>query len=385
MNATLLTFKNLGRNKRRTLLTLLAIALPLFVFTIARSLKDVVADFLAATDRNMRVAVHQKITFTTYLPQRMRAEIEDMAPEGYIDAICRTSWFGGRVEGKQSSFVSMAVDRDTFARVYSEFHMTPEQQQRFLDERRAAVVAQSLANQMNWKENDRIELIGSLPPYPKIEFIVAAVVKDISGPWLYFALDYYDEIIQKESGNPAGIHNFWLKCSSPQARQWALSEIDKRYANTEFETRTEMESTFLEAFTRSGGDWVGMAWTVGQLTVLVAIMAAFNTMSMAFRERTRELAVMRALGFSATRVVGMVLSEGLLLGLVGGLIAVGPLYLALRLWQPDIPELPGGIRISDNTALLAMAVALACGVLAALVPAFLAGRLKVAAALRKVV
>lgn len=385
MTAATLIRKNLGRNRRRTILTILAIALPMLVFTLARSFVDVVDRFLAASDKKMRVAVHQKLTYTTYLPQRIKGEILSLAPPGYITAICATSWFGGRIEGAQITFPSMAVDRDAFPIVYSEWHMTPDQIEAFKSERRGAIIGPALAKRMNWKVGDHVTLVGSIPPYPKMEFIIAAIIEDMSAPWFYFGLDYYNEVYEQMAGRPVGVNNFWLKCSSPEARQWALHEIDKHFANTNYETRTEMESTFMAAFARSGGDWVGMVWTVGRLIVLVAIMVAFNTMSMAFRERTSEIAVMRALGFSAGRIVRMVLAEGVLLGLLGGLLAVGPVYLILTTIPIRVPTVPGQVRIAESTLLLAVAISLVCGLLAALVPAVLAARLRVTTALRKVV
>lgn len=384
MNDFLLILKNLTRNRLRTLLTVVAIALPMFVFTVARSLTDAVREFLALSDMNNRVAVHQKLTFTAYIPQRVRAEIEGMAPEGYLKAACRTTWFGGSVEGSKDGFPNMGVDRDTFHLVYNEYEMTEEEIERFRSERRGAVIAKMLADQMNWKVGDRVTLKGAIPPYPVVELVVVAVVSKIPAPWLYFGLDYYDEEYQKATDSPIGVNNVWLKLNSPQAREWALTEIDKRFKNTEYETRTELESTFFESFTKAGGDWIGLVWTVGRLIVLVAVMVAFNTMSMAFRERTRELAVLRALGFPAGRIARMVMSEGFLLGLLGGLVAVGPIYALTQLMTIELPGLPR-ILITTSTAVLALAVALACGLLAAALPAWSAGRLQVATALRKVV
>lgn len=385
MTAATLVFKNLGRNKLRTGLTIAAIAMPLFVFTVARSFVDVFNAFLVESDKQMRVAVHQKLTYTSSLPQRLREEIESIAPPGYLQGVCRTSWFGGRIANEQATFPSMAVDRDTFPMVYSQFEMTDQEIERFRQERRGAVIGPLLAKQRNWKVGDRVTLMGGLPPFPEMEFVIAAIPPELNAPWFYFGLDYYDEVVQKLTDNPVGVHNFWLKCNSPQARQWALTAIDKHFANTDHETRTEMESTFMAAFARSGGDWVGLVWTVGQLIVLVAVAVAFNTMSMAFRERTRELAVMRALGFPAGRIVGMVLAEGLLLGVIGGAIAVLPIYLVTASGSLNIPGVPASIRITETTAGIALAAALACGLAAAVMPAVMAGRLAVAPALRKVV
>lgn len=385
MTSVTLTFKNLTRNRLRTALTIAAIALPLFVFTVARSFVDIVNQTLADSNRQMRVAVHQKLTYTAQLPQRVRKEIEDLAPPGYITAICGTTWFGGHVENTQATFPSMAVHRDTFPAVYSEFGMTPEEIERFTNERRGAVVSPALANRMNWKLGDRVTLVGGIPPFPKMEFVIVAIPQRLDSPWFYFGFDYYHETFEKLTGRPLGVNNFWLKCSSDQARQWALTAIDKHYENSESETRAEMESTFFASFISSGGDWVGLIWSVGRLIVLVAVAVAFNTMSMAFRDRTREIAVMRAVGFPASRIIQMVLFEGAVLGLLGGAIAVVPIYAVTRLTSIEIPGLRGSVHIAGETAFMAISVAVACGLVAALLPAVMAGRLRVAPALRKVV
>lgn len=386
MTRTTVLIKNLTRNRLRTTLTVLAIALPMFVFTMARTFVDQVNRFLSESDLKLRVAVHQKLSFTAPLPQRIRDEIAEIAPPGYITAVCRATWFGGRIPGQQEPFHSMAVDRDTFAAVYPEYAISPEEIARFQQERRGAIIGRALADRHNWKVGDRVTLVGSLPPNPEMEFVIVAIPPKFTNPWFYFGLDYYDETMRKLTGEPVGVNNFWLKCASPEGRQWALTEVDKHFANSENETRSEMESTFVAQFMKSGGDWVELTWNIGRLIVLVAVAVAFNTMSMSFRERTREIAVLRTLGFSAGRIVRMVLAEGVLLGLIGGLLAVVPVYAITHLANIRLPRMGGGaLQIPEQTALIALAVACTCGLLAALVPAVLAGRLKVAAALRKVV
>ncbi len=385
MTTATLTVKNLGRNRLRSLLTVAGIALPMLAFTMARSFVDGYNRFLQASDNNLRVAVHQKLTFTTWLPQRMREDIEAIAPPGYLTAVCRAAWFGGKLEDSQVRFASLGFDRDTFPQTYSEFAMTPEEIEAFTRERRGAVVGPALAKKLNWKIGDRVTLTGGLPPFPKVEFVIAAIPAKMDREMLCFAFDYYNEVVQEATGEPIGVNNFWVKCGSPQARAWALEAIDKHFSNTDHETRTEMESTFIASFVQSGGDWVGLVWTVGRLIVLVAVAVAFNTMSQAFRERTRELAVMRALGFSGGYIVRMVLLEGVILGLIGGVIGVLPLYALTHLMEIRLPEVPIPVLIAHATMAMALGTALICGVLAALAPAVMAGRLRVATALRKVV
>lgn len=385
MRLSSLTFKNLTRNKLRTALTVMAIALPLMIFTVARSGVQLFQQILADSDRNLRVTVHHKLNFTLPLPERLRGDIETLAPPGTITAVCRSTWFGGRVEGEQTiSFASFGVDRDTFPIVYSEFGMTAEDLEAFSRERRGAIIHPRVAARMNWKIGDRIELVGMIPPNPRMEFIIVAIPKDMPFEALYMARDYYSEVWRQLTDSPLWVNHFWLKCAGPQAREWALSTIDKSFANSEHETRSEMESTFVEGITKSRGDWTGMVWMVGQIVILVAVAVAFNTISTGFRERVREYALLRALGFQRGRIVRMILAEGLLLGATGGLLAVVP--AAALTWMFDIsPPRMGPVRIPPETILMTLAAATGCGLLAAVLPACLAGRLAVAASLRKVV
>lgn len=377
--------KNLGRNRRRTALTVAAIAMPIFAFTFARTFVDLTQQFFEESDRKMRVAVHHKLTYTAALPERMRDEIEALAPPGYLNGVLRTAWFGGRVQDSKLPFPSFSADRDTFARVMSEFEMTPAEIEAFQRERRGAVIGKALADGMNWKVGDRITLRGGIPPFVEMEFIIVAIPRGLENAVVYFGHDYCNEVWLEETGRARGVNNFWLKCNSEEARTWALTAIDRHFANTEYETESEMESQFIASFTQSGGDWVGLVWTVGRMVVVVAVMVALNTMSMAFRERTQELAVMRAVGFSATRITFLVLIEGLILGVIGGLVAVLPPYLITNLVTVRVPGMGAAIEVPATSAAMAFAVALGAGGLAALAPAWMAGRLQVAAALRKVV
>lgn len=386
MNNMMLTIKNLTRNKLRAALTIFAIALPMLAFTVARSFVDGLERFIKSSDKNMRVCVHQKLTYVTPLPQRLRQDIEAMAPPGYVAAVCRAYWFGGKFEGSERvTFGSLGMDRDTLAPCYPDLEMTPEDIERFQKERRGAVVSPALAKKSNWEVGSRFTLVGTIPPFPKIEFIVVAIPKGFRGDGIYFGHDYYNEIVEGLTGQSIGAHNFWLKCESEEARQWALTQIDKNFANSGFETRTEMESTFVASFAKSQGNFVEMIWSVGLMIVVVAVAVAFNTMSMAFRERTREYAVLKALGFQAGRIVRMVLLEGFTFGLLGGVIGVLPLYAWTQSTIVEIPMVPVRVLITNPTMALGMLVAVACGTLAAIIPAVMAGRLAVAPALRKVV
>lgn len=379
----MLTIKNLGRNKLRTTLTIMAIALPLFVFLVTSTLKQSLDEAFAEMEKSMRVATHQKLTYTTLLPQRMRGEIESIAPEGFLEGVCRSTWFGGKIEGMQQAYFSMAVDCDSFPIVHSEFEMTPDEIARFVDTKQGAVIGKEFAKLVNVGIGDKVTMKGAIPPFVSLEFEVIAIPSGLEDARLYFRLDYYDEVYRKISGDSMGVHNFWMRCSSAEARKWALTEIDRHFQNSQYETLTETESNFIRSFIESGGDWIGMASNVGLMVVIVALSVGFNTMSMSFRERTSEIAVLRALGFSSSRIGFMVVSEGLLLGLAGGVLAVAPLYLLTNLNEISLPQF-GSFVVAPSVAGMALLVAVLCGFLAALAPAIMAVRLQVATALRKV-
>ena len=93
--------------------------------------------------------------------------------------------------------------------------MTTQEIERFAAERSGAVIGKPIADRMNWNVGERVTMVGGLPPFPRMEFVIVAIPPKLSAPWFYLRLDYYDEVYQRLTGGPVGVHNFWMKCSSP--------------------------------------------------------------------------------------------------------------------------------------------------------------------------
>ncbi len=386
MTLTYVLMQNLKRNRLRAGLTAVAFALPMGIFVLALSLVVVLTENAARNEQQLRLAVRNKMALTGILPEGHRRRIEELDPERQrLRAVCAMRWFGGRVPDTQDTLTSLACDVDTFPVVYSDFELTAREQELWARERRAAVVGDGVAIEHGWQVGQRVELASTIPPYLRLEFIVAKIIPHSAPPNLfYFRRDYLRDAWEAAGGGAVGCNLVWVKCRSVAALRSLQQEIDATFANSPNETKSEDENAFVAGFVQAIGDLPGLARTMALVVVLIISLVAGNTMMMSFRERTRELAVFKALGFPARRVFGIVLSESLLLAALGSLLGIVPTAAGLLLIprQHLISSSFSPPRFSLLAAGGALAIGLAVGLAAGLWPAYQALRLRTTDALR---
>lgn len=378
--------QNLRRNPLRTTLTIASFALPMAVLVVAISLVTVFVRVGANAQREMRVAVRSKVSLPTLLPDGHRRKIEALDPDRVrLRAVCGFRWFGGKVPGTDESVQALGADPDTFPIVFSDLGMTAEEIERFQRERRAAVVGEQLARKYNWRIGERFTLNSNIPPYRPLEFVL---VKTIAQPEramaVYFRRDYMEETLRAAGSDRAGANVFWIKCTDAEAIQSIKRDIDALFANTPDETDSVDENAFFATFQQALGDIPGLMQAMTIVVVCIMGLVAGNTMMMSFRERIRELAVFKAIGFQARRLFVIVLSESVLLAVLGSLAGVVPVALLITLFPLPVRMGPiGRIELSPWAIAVALVVAVAVGVVAGLVPAWNAMRLRTTDALRK--
>lgn len=389
MTTTYVLMQNLRRNPLRSALTAAAFALPMAVFVAAISLVVALARAGQDAEKQLRLGVHHKTTIINMLPHGLRRKIEALDPDRKrLTAVCGMRWFGGRVPNTPNTIVSMSADVDTFPLVYSEVAMTSEELQQWQRERRAAAVGAGLAEQYGWKRGDRIVLESSIPPYNQLElYITKIMLSPGQANVLYLRRDYLEEALKKEGiGGESMVNIFWVKCTSAEALRSLQQEIDALFANTPDETRSEDENAFVANFTQALGNIPGLMKGMALVVVFVIALVAGNTMMMSFRERIRELAVFKAIGFQAGRVFFIVLAESVMLAVIGAAAGVLPTAAALTLFP--IRKLNLGpitmLEISPVAVAASLAIALVVGLVAGLWPAYQALRLRTVNALRKV-
>ncbi|HMQ17324.1 MAG TPA: ABC transporter permease [Phycisphaerae bacterium] len=388
MTLRYMLLQNLRRNPLRTGLTLLAFALPMGVFVAAISLVVALMEVNALNARELRLVVQSRIALVNELPERVRAEIEALDPERQrLSAVCGMLWFGGRVPDTQNETQSLGVDHDTFAEMYGEWGWTDAEREAWGRDRRACVVGSSLAQQYGWQLGQRVTLESTIPPYLLLEFVI---VKLVSRPGetnsFYLRRDYFEEARRTAGFDQPGCNVFWVRCTSRAAMESLQQQIDEHFRNTPNETKCLDENAFGAQFVQAAGDIPGLMQTMAVVVVFIIALVGGNTMMMNFRERTRELAVFKAIGFSSLRVGRLVLAESVLLAVLGaglGVLATWAALSAAPLAHSGFLPI-ASLSISPIAIAVSLAIAAGVGVVAGAVPAVQALRLRTVDALRRV-
>lgn len=388
MTITYVLMQNLKRNPLRTMLTAAAFALPMAVFVAAISLVVLLAQVAAENEKELRLGVRQKTSLTNLLPEGMRRRIESLDPDRKnLRAVCGMRWFGGRVPDTQNALTSLAADADTFPLVYTDVAMTAEETARWQADRTACVAGIAQAEQYGWKVGDRVVLESTVPPYLTLEFhIVKIMTSAMRGNAFYFRRDYLEESLRAAGFDNPRVNIFWVKCASADGLRALQSQIDEKFRNTPEETKSEDENAFAANFTQAGGDIPGLMKAMAIVVVCIIALVAGNTMMMSFRERIRELAVFKAIGFQSGRIFAIVLAESTMLALIGSLAGVLPTAALLTL--VPIRGLRMGpissVEVSPVAVVVSILIALVVGLAAGIWPAYQAMSLRSVDALRRI-
>jgi putative ABC transport system permease protein len=377
---------NLWRNKLRTALTIASVAASLFLFTLLRAVVQSMRAVAASSAGQLRLVVHQKTTMINLLPLGYGPKIAALPG---VRAVCAARWFGGRLENSPEQFPSLALERESFPIVYSDFELRADELRRWQTERTAAVVGAGLARRLGWTRGQRVTLQGGIPPYPTLEFRIVGITSAQAYPNLFvLRLDYLLEALHNGLPMPPDYYDavnfYWVKATSPAALEPLRAAIDQTFAHASPVTSTEHEESFVASFTKMFGDIPGIVSSVGLVVIASVLLVVGNTMSMSMRERVGELAVLKAIGFSPPRLMATVLGESVLLGLIGGVLGCVPALLAAGRSDPQglsMPYFPI-ISVAPPTVFLGIGVGVLIGLLAGLVPAGSVARRPVTVTLR---
>ena len=293
------------------------------------------------------------------------------------------TWFGGVYQDEKNFFPQFAVDKDTWFDVYSEYVVPKEQREAFLRDRQACLVGKSLAKRFGFKVGDRLPLRGTIWTGPW-EFNVAGIYEgnrpevDTSG--LLFRYDYLEERRQFGKGT---VGWYVVKLGNPDDAIKVTKRIDEDFANSPFETLTQTEKAFATSFAKQMGNIEFLVMVIGSVVFFTLLLVTGNTMAIAVRERTGELAVLKTVGFSDVGVLGLILAESVLIAGQGGIFGLG-LAKLFTLGGDPTRGLLGTFYLPWGSLGIGLALTLAVGIVAGLLPAIAAMRLRVVDALRRV-
>jgi putative ABC transport system permease protein len=377
-----LILKSARRSKRRTLLTILSVAIAVFLFA---SLRAVLDGFNAATEASSSTRiVTQRATSLFFSMPTSHGEVIRNTP-GVRD-VSRANWFGGVYKDPQNFFAQFAVDPETYLRLYPEIRLTPDERKTFLEDRTGCIIGDGLAKRFGFKVGDRITLQVGIPVYGTrdFEFNVRGIYTSggaaVDNQSMMFHWKYADE----RSLLPGQVGWFIAEIADPDEATRIGMAIDQKFANSPNETKTQTEKQFQSTFVSMFGNLNLLLGSIALAVVITTLFVAANTMAMSVRERTTEIAVMRTLGFPAATIFLLVAGEGLIMSVAGGLIGG---LLARALVNPDLLQVGAFIPVFGvNNGNLATGLALSAviGVLAGVIPASMASRLRIVDALRRV-
>jgi putative ABC transport system permease protein len=380
-------WRQLARNKIRTLLTAGAIALAVALVCLLLTMPAGMDAMLKRLASNTRVVVINKAGITYQLPYSYLQKIRAMP--GVVAAASWT-WYGGAFQiEKGVSFPNFAVEPDAVGEVWADFKIDPQQLESFRRHRNGAVVGRGTLNENHWKVGDQVSLRGTAWPVDLSFEIVGEIPNDRS-PVFWLQREYLDQAL-RAAGRP-GLDNLgiiWVRVDDAARVEPLMREIDETFRNSEAQTSSETEQSYFKNFFSMLQGFVTVILIVTGLVALCIVFIAANTASMAVRERFGEIAVLKAVGWSRRLIFGTLLAEAVLLSTLGGAIGAAVSFALTQVlrgaagWNPALGPL-GGFVVSQAVAVQGLFLALFVGMISGVVPAFGAARRGVAETLREV-
>jgi len=383
MNAIKLILRNALRHRLRTALTVTGLLVAVLAYGL---LQTVVGAWYAgaASSSNARLVMRNAVSLAFTLPISYENRIRGV--EG-VSRVAHSNWFGGIYQEPKNFFPQFAVS-DNYLSLYPEFILPEEQRAAYMRDRKGALIGRQLADQYGFKVGDALPLRGTI--YPGTwEFVVRGIFdagdETRVTRLMLFHWDYLNETLVRSAPNRANqVGVYVIGVENPDNTAVVSLAADGVFSNSLAETLTETEQAFQLGFVAMSNQIIAAIRIVSYVVILIIMAVMANTMAMSARERTSEYATLKALGFGPGFVALLIFGESLAICVIGGglgLLATPPAAAVFK-------TVSGGIFpvfvVSGETALLQAACALAVGVLAAIVPALRASRVRVVDGLRAI-
>jgi putative ABC transport system permease protein len=370
---------NLFRKKTRTVLTVGSFAVALFLFGILAVVDGAFQQGVEVAGVD-RLVVLNRVSLIQPLPLAYR---DRLARIPGVSHVTFANWFGGVYQDERNFFPQFAIDRDGYRQMYPEFIVPDDQWQAFLGDKEGTIVGEALAERFNWKIGDRIPIKGTIF-VGNWEFNVRGIyrgrrVQDDTTQ-LWFRWDYLDE---RKTFSKGLVGWYVVRIANPDDAVRLVRAIDAQFANSPYETKTDTEKAFAASFVKQMGNIQLLIMSIGSVVFFTLLLVTGNTMAIAVRERTRELAVLKAVGFTDRFVLALVIAETVLIAVIGGGIGLGLAKLFSLRGDPTGGLLPF-FYLPPDSIVLGLVLAVAVGLAAGILPALSASRLRVVDALRRI-
>ncbi len=377
-----LILKNCLRNRRRTILTVLSISVSMCLLGTMIAIYHAFYLSEPAPSEALRLVVRNRISLTVDLPAYYASRIRQIPG---VREVMISQWFNGTYKDSRDQknfFGRLTAEPDKFFRMFSEFSVPEDQKQAFLKDRTGCLVGRDLANSLNFRVGDRIHLTGDIFP-GEYELTVRGIF-DSPRPsgYLYFNNEYLVQSLPEARRDRVGA--FYILLDSPDSAGRVTEAVDGMFRNSSAETKTASEQAFNLSFLALLGNVKMLLLGVAGAVVFTILLVSANSMAMSARERTREVGVLKTLGFEPPTILGLIVGEACLISALGGAIGyliAGAMLVGVRR-SPSGGMLPPIEPFAVSTALACILSATAIGAVSSLAPALSASRTSIVNALR---
>jgi putative ABC transport system permease protein len=379
-----LIWSNLKRKKLRTVLTVLSVTIAFVLFGLLSSIKQALTGGVSMEGAN-RLVVQHKVSIIQLLPVAYKARMERIPG---VAAATHQTWFGGYYQDRKYFFMQCPVVPGEFLEMHPELIVPPEQKQVWLRTRAGAIVGRKTAERFHWKIGDRVPI--QTPIWGKgdgsttWDFDIVGIFdgkeKTDDTMSLFFHYDYFDEARRNGKGE---VGWYTIRVKDPAQAAAVAKLVDEEFQNSAEETKTEPEGAFVQHWVNQIGNIALMTAAILGAVFFTILLVTGNTMSQAVRERTGELGVLKAIGFTNGRILALVLAESCVLAALGGGLGLGCACILVPALAKPLSAMLPMFFFPARDLLAGSGICLALGVVTGFFPALQAMRLRVADALRR--
>jgi putative ABC transport system permease protein len=377
-------WKNAWRKKVRTTLTIMSVLVAFLLYALLSAIGYAFTSGADIADAE-RLVVIDKISLINPLPVSYENKI---ATTPGVESVTHASWFGGYYQDPRNQMPQFPIEPKEYFEMYPELKIPPEQLEAWANNRIGIAAGEELATQFGWKIGDRIPLQATIWTRQDggrtWEFDLEGIFStdDPRGGtgYMLFHYDYFDEARAFGQGT---VGWYILRIARGANPVEVANAIDTQFANSPNETKTSTEQAFVESFSKQFGNIALIVTLILGAVFFTLLLVSGNTMAQSVRERISELAVLKTLGFPDKAVLGIVLSESILIMLIGGLLGLSAGWLIVQGLASNLGAFLPGLFLSPQAALGALGLIVAAGVAAGIFPALKAMRLSIVDALAR--
>ena len=376
-------FRNALRNKLRSILTIFSIGSSLMLTTLLYGFMDSQDEVREKIRQYDRIVVLSQQGFMQPLPI---AHVDDVRSINGVLAAVPFQWYGGLYEDERVPFAQFGSDAEYYFDVWSELQIEPDRLEAWKNDITGCVVGDTLAKERGWQVGDKIRLKGTIYRFD-LDLTLQGIYQETENPGpLVFHLKYLDEGLRqmgdRMSGN-AGI--VYVKAESSDVIPTLTERIDANFENSTKPTRTESEDAFVQIFMDMIGNVQGYIQNISLAVIFSLVLVAANAMAMSVRERTSEVATLKAIGFTRNGILTLILTESVFISVLGGVFGV---LAGVGVWWAGGVAFPGqwpNADIPPQTLSVGIALSAAIGLFAGIIPSWRAAHFSVIDGLRRVV